>query len=72
MTILEEIRTLNGDEALAAMEALWQRLMELGVEPDSPDWHRHELDRRDQMVANGEMGFSDWEEAKIRIRASVQ
>ena len=63
---------MNGEEALAAMDALWQRLAELGVEPESPEWHREELDRRDRLVAEGTMEFSDWDEAKARIRARVQ
>lgn len=63
---------MNGGQALAAMEALWQRLAELGIEPESPEWHREELDRRDRLVAEGAMEFSDWDEAKARIRASVR
>lgn len=49
----------------------WERLAELGVEPESPDWHREEPDRRDRLVAEGAMGFSDRDEAKARIRADI-
>ena len=72
MTVMEEIRGLSKPDALRAMEALWSRLGEFGDEPESPDWHREELDRREALIARGEATFSDWDDAKERIRARVR
>lgn len=54
------------------MEALWEQLRHSEVEPESPDWHREELERRDQMIQKGEAHFIPWGEAKERIRKRVQ
>lgn len=55
-----------------AMEALWEQLRDGENEPESPDWHRKELERRDQMIQAGEAQFYPWDEAKERIRKRIQ
>lgn len=55
-----------------AMEALWGQLRDAENEPESPDWHREELQHRDQMIQAGEAQFSPWGEAKERIRKRLQ
>ena len=72
MSVIDQIKTLSPAEAVMAMEALWERLRSGEEEPESPDWHREELERRDQMVQTGEAQFSPWSEAKERIRKRVQ
>ena len=62
------ILDLSPTEAVVAMEALWERLRDGDTEPESPDWHREELERRDELIESGEARFSPWEEAKERIR----
>lgn len=34
----------------------------------SPAWHAEELKATEKLVKSGQAKFSDWEEAKIRIR----
>lgn len=71
MSILEQIETLTPKDSLVVMEALWNRLKQV-PEPESPEWHREELERRDQMIADGTATFSDWDEARQRILARVR
>jgi len=66
--MLDQIKGLSHADALEAMEALWDRLTENGGEVPSPDWHWEELARRDALVEEGSITFSDWETAKERIR----
>jgi len=69
---MDQIKTLSPTEAVIAMEALWERLRDGENEPESPDWHREELERRDHLLESGEAQFSLWDEAKERIRNRVR
>ena len=72
MSVIDQIKTLSPTEAVMAMEALWEQLRSGDLEPESPEWHRDELDRRDCMTQKGEAKFSPWNTAKERIRKRVQ
>ena len=55
-----------------AMEAIW---VDLSREPDrieSPPWHKDVLEETERRVGSGEATFSDWEKAKISIRARLK
>ncbi len=54
------------------MEALWAQLRQGDAEPESPEWHREELERRERLVNSGEAKFIPWEEAKARIRSRIR
>ena len=54
------------------MEVLWDRLRSSEEEIESPDWHRGELERREQMIQNGEAHFIPWPNAKESIQKRVQ
>ncbi len=70
MNLLEQIEDLTPQDSLIVMEALWNRMKD-AAEPESPEWHREELERRDRMVTEGTATFSDWEEAKRRMLSRV-
>ncbi|NOY00992.1 MAG: addiction module protein [Verrucomicrobia bacterium] len=72
MSVFDQLKTLSRSESLIAMEALWNQLRNAEDEPPSPEWHREELDRRDQMIEDGEAHFSSWEVAKNRVRDRVK
>ena len=72
MSVIDQIKTLSPTEAVMAMEALWEQLQNGGDEPESPDWHREELERRDVMIQEGKAEFYPWDEAKERIRKRVR
>lgn len=69
---MDQIKTLSPTEAVIAMEALWERLRDGENEPESPGWHREELERRDHLIESDEAQFSPWDEAKERIRNRVR
>ena len=54
------------------MEALWDDISRAEAAPDVPQWHKDILDEREQMVAEGNARFNDWEEAKEQIRQAVR
>ncbi len=58
-------------EKLQAMETLWADLCRTPDALDSPDWHREILEEREQRIATGQAGLTDWEQAKADIRARV-
>lgn len=68
---MDEIKALSPLEALKAMEVLWSQLRQGEAEPESPEWHREELERRERLVKSGEAKFIPWEEAKTRIRSRI-
>jgi hypothetical protein len=72
VSVIDQIKTLSPTEAVMAMEALWERLVSAENQPESPDWHREELERRDQLIQSGEAQFTPWEDAKTRIRGRVR
>jgi len=52
-----EIKRMSRTERLAAMEALWESLVEEEGEIESPDWHRDILEERKQKIESGEAEF---------------
>lgn len=56
------------DEKLRAMEEIWEDLRRDEAAIPSPQWHRDVLEARAARLASGSESFSDWEEAKRRIR----
>lgn len=49
------------------MDAEWEAMMARGEEPEIPDWVAEELDRRAQMIADGTVKSTPWEEVKARL-----
>jgi hypothetical protein len=58
-------------EKLQAMEALWIDLTQDESRFESPSWHKDALRDAERAVQSGEAKFSDWEEAKKRLRRKV-
>jgi Putative addiction module component len=52
-----DIKKMSRIERLAAIEALWDSLLEEEVEIESPDWHRDVLDERRKRIENGQAEF---------------
>lgn len=59
---------MSRSEKLIAMEAIWADLSQDDSSFESPAWHAEELERTESMVQEGKAKFSDWDEAKARIR----
>ncbi|MDR1280398.1 MAG: addiction module protein [Opitutaceae bacterium] len=59
---------MSRDEKLRTMEALWADLSQDDLHLESPAWHRDALGKAETAVKAGKAKFSDWEDAKKRIR----
>lgn len=62
------LKKMSRNDKLRAMEALWADLSRDEAKLESPEWHVEALREAEQLVAQGKAKFSDWEEAKERIR----
>jgi len=68
MNISIPLNKMTIAEKLRVIEEIWADL-ERGAEGlPSPAWHADVLHAREQRVKDGQSHFSDWEEAKARIR----
>lgn len=68
MPIALPLKKMSRDEKLRAMEALWADLSQEEARFESPAWHDHALREAERAVKTGKARFSDWAEAKKRIR----
>ena len=59
-------------EKLRLMEALWDDLSRRATDVASPEWHGQVLADRQARVDRGEAHFTDWDEAKRRIRDAAR
>lgn len=59
---------MTASEKVELMEALWKNMSLKRENVESPDWHRTVLEDRERALANGEIEFVDWDEAKAYIR----
>ncbi|MFZ4598214.1 MAG: addiction module protein [Terrimicrobiaceae bacterium] len=66
-----EVKMLSKIEKLRLIETLWADLSADESCIASPPWHRDALHESERLHAEGLATFSDWSEAKVRIRAAV-
>ncbi len=59
---------MSRPEKLRAMEEIWTDLSQDDDAFESPAWHEEALREAERAVAAGTAKFSDWEEAKRRLR----
>ena len=55
-------------DKLRALEEIWSDLQSTPDEVPSPGWHSDVLQARENRVREGSSQFSDWPDAKRRIR----
>lgn len=58
--------TIN--EKLRVIEEIWEDLLRDSENVPSPAWHADVLSAREQRIRDGKSQFSDWNQAKSRIR----
>ena len=68
MPVVLPLKKMSRDEKLRAMEELWADLSQDEGRFESPAWHEQALREAERAVKAGKARFSDWEEAKKRIR----
>ncbi len=59
-------------DKLHAMEQIWDDLCRNPENVPSPNWHSNILQAREGRVKAGSSQFTDWAEAKEKIRNSVK
>jgi len=59
-------------EKMEVMERVWASLRENDKTLASPAWHKGVLAARKKSQANGDDRFSEWAEAKDRIRSQAR
>lgn len=68
MAVTLPLSKMSREEKLKAMEALWEDLSAEDDRLESPLWHGDGLREAEHLVSIGKAKFSDWKEAKKRIR----
>lgn len=71
MATVLDVKSLSKTEKLRLLETLWADLTADDSEVPSPAWHREALEETRQRHERREAIFSDWTEAKTRLRATV-
>jgi hypothetical protein len=64
-------KSLSKVEKLRLLETLWIDLSSDEASVTSPAWHEAALNEASRLHEEGKASFSDWSEAKARLRASV-
>ncbi|MEO7300418.1 MAG: addiction module protein [Verrucomicrobiota bacterium] len=62
---------MSRDEKLRAMETIWADLSQ-DEKQFEPAWHEQALRETEILVKTGEAKFSDWAEAKKRMRRKAE
>jgi hypothetical protein len=68
MPTLLPLKKMSRPEKLRAMEEIWTDLSQDEKAFESPAWHEEALRAAERAVAAGTAKFSDWDEAKHRLR----
>jgi hypothetical protein len=68
MPIVLPLKKMTRDDKLRAMEAIWADLSQDESKVVSPAWHEEALQEAERLVKQGKAKFSNWEDAKKRIR----
>ncbi len=53
------------------MENIWDDLCQRADEISSPSWHGKVLQQREKEIEKGVDGFTNWEDAKEKMRESI-
>lgn len=66
-----DVSSLSKNEKLRLLETLWAELTGDDSQVPSPAWHRTALEETRTLYEQGKVSFSDWTEAKVRLRSAV-
>ncbi len=66
-----ELSDLTIVEKISVMENLWEDLCKNANDSLSPAWHEDLLAQREEALAAGDSGFTDWNTAKKKILESL-
>jgi len=72
MEVAIPLGRMTTSHKLRVLEEIWDDLRHAAQEIPSPSWHADVLHARELRVRTGKSQFSDWTEAKSRIRRRVR
>lgn len=67
-----QLDKMTTEDKLRALEEIWEDLALKPSQVPSPAWHGEELKVREERLAKGLTHFSNWSEAKQRIREQIR
>ena len=65
------ISELSLTQKLGLLESVWSELSKEDKNLNSPDWHENILKERESSLGSNQAKFSNWNEAKKRIKRNV-
>ncbi len=68
MDVILPLDQMSLPEKLRVLETLWDDLGRHDGELESPAWHEEILKERQARAQAGEAIYSDWEDARVRLR----
>lgn len=71
MPLTLALKKMSRADKLRTMEAIWSDLTGNDARFTSPTWHGTALFETQRLVKAGKAKFSDWEDAKVRLRRKV-
>ena len=71
MPLTLALKKMSHADKLRAMEAIWTDLAGNEARIASPAWHGAALAQTKQLVKAGKARFSDWNDAKARLRRKI-
>jgi len=72
MTMTLSLDAMTIADKLQAIETIWDDLLRSAEQVPSPAWHGDVLRARELRVREGKSHYSDWGDAKRRIRERTQ
>lgn len=72
MQVALPLEKMTTQDKLGMIEEIWDDLAQTPQQIPSPVWHGEELKAREERLAKGLTRFSDWSDAKQRIREQIR
>ncbi len=72
MHVALPLEKMTTQDKLGVIEEIWDDLTHNPTQVPSPVWHGEELKAREERLAKGMTRFSDWSDAKQRIREQTR
>ena len=72
MHVALPLEKMTTQDKLSVIEEIWDDLAHNPTQVPSPVWHGEELKAREERLAKGLTRFSDWSDAKQRIREQTR
>jgi hypothetical protein len=72
MVVAIQLNKMTTPDKLRVLEDIWNDLQRTPKEIPSPSWHADVLHAREKRLREGKSEFTDWTDAKRRIRGRTR